>query len=151
VKGLAEVLQIPIVSLSLLELLAASSQQKSRVLAVLDAGRNECYCGEYDARAARPALVREFLCSREELLKLRTSKDFPMVTCEENLVRFLQEQDISIRQVPRPDSAFAVQCGYRRLLAGETADVETLDANYIRRSDAEIFSKPRLDEQKRPS
>ena len=42
VKGLAEALRIPIVSLSWLELMAGSSQEKGRVLAVLDAGRIEC-------------------------------------------------------------------------------------------------------------
>jgi hypothetical protein len=33
--------------------------------------------------------------------------------------------------------------GLSKLLAGELADVATLDANYIRRSDAEIFSAPK--------
>jgi hypothetical protein len=31
----------------------------------------------------------------------------------------------------------------RKLLAGEVANPETLDANYIRRSDAELFSAPK--------
>jgi hypothetical protein len=31
--------------------------------------------------------------------------------------------------------------GARKLLAGETVSVEALDANYLRRSDAEIFFK----------
>jgi tRNA threonylcarbamoyladenosine biosynthesis protein TsaB len=33
--------------------------------------------------------------------------------------------------------------GLRKLLRGETADPATLDANYIRRSDAELFSLPK--------
>ena len=33
--------------------------------------------------------------------------------------------------------------GLRKLLAGETVDPATLDANYIRRSDAELFSQPK--------
>ena len=32
----------------------------------------------------------------------------------------------------------------RKLLAGETVSVEALDANYLRRSDAEIFFKGNL-------
>jgi hypothetical protein len=31
----------------------------------------------------------------------------------------------------------------RKLIAGEVADYAALDANYIRRSDAEIFSAPK--------
>ena len=151
VKGLAEALRIPIVSLSLLELMAESSQLKGRVLAVLDAGRNECYCGEYDVGTPRPALVREFLCSREELLEFRALKNLGVIACEDDLTSLLQQRGISLTRVPRPDSASAMQAGYRRLLAGKTTAVEQLDANYIRRSDAEIFSKPKLDAQKRSS
>ena len=33
--------------------------------------------------------------------------------------------------------------GLRKLLAGDIADPATLDANYIRRSDAELFSLPK--------
>ena len=33
--------------------------------------------------------------------------------------------------------------GYDKLLAGELTDPATLDANYIRRSDAELFSTPK--------
>ena len=147
VKGLAEALHIPIVALSLLELLAISAQHDGRVLAVLDAGRNECYCGEYYAAA----LVREFLCSKEELLMLGSSKDLAIIASEEVIISLLQERGISVTRVPRPDSALAVKAGYKKLVAGETTNVKKLDANYIRRSDAEIFSKPKLDAQKRPS
>jgi len=149
VKGLAEALHIPVVSLSLLELMASSSHQKTLVLALLDAGRNEFYCGEYDVQERRPALVREFLASRETLLEWGASKDFTIIASEESIFSFLQEHRIAVMRVPRPDSAFAAHFGYKKLLAGKTTDVEKLDANYIRRSDAEIFSKPKL--QKRPS
>ena len=149
VKGLAEALQIPIISLSLLELMAVASHQKGRVLALVDAGRNEFYCGEYDVQERSPEPVREFPSSRETLLELRASKNFTIIACEESILSFLQEHGIAGTRVPRPDSTFAAHFGYKKLLAGETTDVEKLDANYIRRSDAEIFSKPKL--QKRPS
>ena len=32
--------------------------------------------------------------------------------------------------------------GLRKLLAGDVADAASVDVNYIRRSDAELFSKP---------
>jgi hypothetical protein len=33
--------------------------------------------------------------------------------------------------------------GLRKLLAGDVADIATVDVNYIRRSDAEMFAKPK--------
>jgi hypothetical protein len=38
------------------------------------------------------------------------------------------------------DAGEVGRIGIRKLLAGETADPATIDVNYIRRSDAEIFS-----------
>ena len=41
----------------------------------------------------------------------------------------------------RPTSADIAEIGARKLLAGEAVSPEGLDANYLRRSDAEIFFK----------
>ena len=149
VKGLAEALHIPIVSLSLLELMTESSGSEGRVLAVLDAGRTECYCGEYDVHEQGPVRIREFLSSREELVQLAAAPALTIVACEESILAFLNEQGLSAIGILRPESASAIVPGYRKFLAGDTTDSEKLDANYIRRSDAEIFSKPKLDAQKR--
>jgi len=151
VKGLAESLHIPIVSLSLLELMARGGSQQGHLLAVLDAGRGECYCGEYEVRAQGSALKREFLSSRERLAEWARSNAVTIIACEENILAFLNDQRVSATRIRRPDSASAILPGYKKLLAGETVEVEQLDANYIRRSDAEIFSKPKLDAQKRSS
>ena len=43
--------------------------------------------------------------------------------------------------VSRPTSESIARVGLRKLRAGETVSVEALDANYIRRSDAELFFK----------
>jgi len=43
--------------------------------------------------------------------------------------------------VARPGSEAIARIGLSKLLAGTTVTVEALDANYIRRSDAEIFAK----------
>jgi tRNA A37 threonylcarbamoyladenosine modification protein TsaB len=48
---------------------------------------------------------------------------------------------VKIREVVRPSSRAAAEIGLKKLLAGDTVSIEALDANYIRRSDAEIFSK----------
>src|SRR5437868_9848643 len=66
VKALAEVLRVPIAAVSVLETLAVISGAKGRVLAVLDAGRNEVYVGEYELSAEAPRKVSEQLLSREQ-------------------------------------------------------------------------------------
>src|SRR5262249_55707872 len=137
-------------SLSLLELMACYGSE-GQTLAVLDAGRGECYCGEYDVREQRAQLVREFLCSRGELIEFATEKNIMVIACEQSILAFLREQGISAKSIRRPDSASAVVPGFKKLVAGETIDVEHLDANYIRRSDAEIFSRPKLDAKKHNS
>ena len=43
--------------------------------------------------------------------------------------------------VTRPGSEVIARIGAGKLLAGKTVSVEALDANYLRRSDAEIFFK----------
>ena len=40
------------------------------------------------------------------------------------------------------DAESIARVGWRKMQSGETVAPEQLDANYIRRSDAEIFSKP---------
>ena len=53
IKALAEILHKPIAAVSLLEAVALAGNQKGRVLAALDAGRNEIYAGEYDVHGER--------------------------------------------------------------------------------------------------
>ena len=45
------------------------------------------------------------------------------------------------QMIARPGSEMIARIGAGKLLAGETVSVEALDANYLRRSDAEIFFK----------
>jgi tRNA threonylcarbamoyladenosine biosynthesis protein TsaB len=149
IKGLAEVLEIPIVAVSLLELMAVSSGQSGRILALLDAGRSECYCGEYEVRDGSAMLIRECLITREEAVGLASRGGWNVITSDEIIASSLRDRAIVFVEIARPGSEAAVQAGYQRYLAGQTVTLEALDANYIRRSDAEIFSKPKLDARKR--
>jgi hypothetical protein len=46
-------------------------------------------------------------------------------------------------EVPVQRSDAIARLGWKKKLAGEAVSPEALEANYIRRSDAEIFSKSR--------
>jgi tRNA threonylcarbamoyladenosine biosynthesis protein TsaB len=60
----------------------------------------------------------------------------------DSLRRLVPDPDLlSFGVVSRPTSEDIARTGLRRLLAGETVSPEALDANYLRRSDAELFFK----------
>jgi tRNA A37 threonylcarbamoyladenosine modification protein TsaB len=62
------------------------------------------------------------------------------VTPDEELVK--AARSAAALRIERPNSADIARIGLQKIARGETVSVEELDANYIRRSDAEIFAKP---------
>lgn len=144
IKGLAEVLKKPIATVSLLEALATFSYQQGRVATALDAGRSEVYFGLYDFSAGSSTMVQEQLLSQAEFTgRIQGSGAARLITSEHGLADLASIAGITTQEVARPGSEVAARIGLPKLLTGDAVAVEMLDANYIRRSDAEIFSKPR--------
>jgi tRNA threonylcarbamoyladenosine biosynthesis protein TsaB len=142
IKGLAEVLKKPIATVSLLEALATFSNQQGKVVTALDAGRNEVFFGLYDFTSGQAAMIEEHLVSRTEILeRTRASNATRMITSDHILAELASSGGVQVQEVARPGSEVAARIGLQKLLAGETVPVEALDANYLRRSDAEIFFK----------
>ena len=139
IKGLAEVLQKTIAAVSLLEVLASSAEAQGKLRAVLDAGRSEVYAGEFEVQ--HPALHRlgEHLMSREECLQL--GDEWTLVSPDPALAQQARALGLRVEEVEAPRSDRIAQMGWRMIQAGETISPEELEANYIRRSDAEIFAK----------
>ena len=130
VKGLAEVLGIPIAAVTSLELLLSESADGREVMAVLDAGRGEVY-------AAVRNETRQELLSLNEAIALAKSRNLQVLATEPNITANF---DLG-RLVTYCSTEVAARIGYSKLLAGETVDVLALDANYIRRSEAEYMQK----------
>jgi tRNA threonylcarbamoyladenosine biosynthesis protein TsaB len=144
VKGLAEVLKKPIATVSLLEALAILSGRQGKVVAALDAGRAEAYYGVYEVADTRGCRVAEQLLSHAEFVSAIKNENLQQViTSDQSIVQLLTAAGIEVQLAERPGSQAVASIGLRKLLAGETVGVEELDANYIRRSDAEIFAKPK--------
>jgi tRNA threonylcarbamoyladenosine biosynthesis protein TsaB len=144
VKGLAEVLQKPIATVSLLEALAVLSGKQGKVVTALDAGREEVYCGMYEVMGTQGSRTAEHLLSNVEFLgKIRDENSDQIITSDEAIVQLVATAGIGVQKMERPESEGVARIGLQKLLAGETVGVEELDANYIRRSDAEIFSSGR--------
>ena len=151
IKALAEALQKPIASISLLEAVAWSNPTRGRILAALDAGRNEIYAGDYepveDNRAHdplnEPALLKrsERLLTREELLAEAQGK--VVVTPDAALAESFRAVGLQCERTDYPDSRVIARLGWQHIQRGQTVGPEELEANYIRRSDAQIFAHPR--------
>lgn len=165
IKALAEILQKPIVPVSLLEVLAPSSYMIAaahdsedgavfRFAVALDAARAEAFVGEYEVKVASnefqsPKALGESLLRIDDLAALVTSGkarwiSTPDQTIFDALIAKVPESSRSSirRNLRRPRSNEVAMIGWQKLKAGETISAEQLEANYIRRSDAEIFAKP---------
>jgi tRNA threonylcarbamoyladenosine biosynthesis protein TsaB len=147
-KGLCDALGLPLVAISRLAVLAHLTHATLgvRVCALFDAGRGEIYFGEY----VDGILLREALLTRDELLTamrmpasggMHLVKPPVVVTCEVSVAEAVAE--IAPRLVAEPTAEDALQLALRRIEAGDFDDTASIDANYLRRTDAEIFAKPR--------
>ena len=139
IKALAEALDKPIVAVSLLEVLAVAGQVSGRVASALNAGRGEVYVGEYEVDGDTAGLMAELLLPVEDFLK--TSRSWTVVTEDQSLAEVARGAGLKVRKVDPPRSDAVGRVGWKKLQAGNTISAENLEANYIRRSDAEIFSK----------
>jgi hypothetical protein len=64
-----------------------------------------------------------------------------VVTPDDALAIALQSSGISVSRVESIRAEMIAKAGYRRLLHNQSVSPEQLEANYIRRTDAEIFAK----------
>ncbi len=133
----------------------------------MDASRNEVFFGEYlcvhpfntyePTCPVFPRMMSESLITLSELAdRIREWDASANLTTPDGIViealkKLLDSHLLSrafgdhfsagIFPLSRPTSEDIARLGARKLLAGETVSVEALDANYLRRSDAEIFFK----------
>lgn len=165
IKGLAEILRKPIVPVSLIEALAPYSRMISafhdaspdaafRYAVALDAGRGEAYVGQYEIAStatedAPPKPLNESLVTFDNLAGLLESGDARWISTPDQVIfdalgsRMSDSKRRFIRRnLRRPGTSEVATLGWRKLKAGEAVSPEQLEANYIRRTDAEIFSKP---------
>jgi len=146
VKGVSEAFTIPVVAVSVLEAVAVASGVQGRVLSVLDAQRSEVFYAEFNVVSAEPVPVnREFIASFSDLTAfLSAEQPAKIFTPDPTLAERLQEAGFPVELLTRPTAETYARIAHRKFLAGVRADVAALDANYVRRSDAEIFVTPKI-------
>lgn len=130
-KGLSEVHSIPLLAVSRLAVLADKTGVKA---AALDASRREFYFRGQDADEG-PV---EQLLTAEELQASAAKLGIQLAICEDSA----QEWAPLAHRTSPPTAADALKYALPRLLSGNFDDPMMLDGNYLRRSDAEIFSRP---------
>lgn len=138
IKALADILGKPIAAVSLLEAIALSSGLQGNVTALLDAGRGEVYAGEYEVAGDSARVVAERLLSKKEVWAAATAN---LVTADEVLAKEAQVAGLAISRIDSVNAGTIARLGWCKILRGESVSPEELEANYIRRSDAEIFAK----------
>ena len=135
VKGLAEALGRPAVGVSNLEALARFGTAERRV-AVIDARRGEVYAAIYDRDGRR--LMEETVCPFPALLAQLPPE--PVEFISQSLAPFHGKHQVV--EAPRAIAAMIGRIAAERLANGDPGEPAALDANYVRRSDAELLFKP---------
>ena len=140
IKALAEILHRPIIPVSLLEVIALASRREGKVMAALDAGRGEVYAGEYEIAAQSAQVCGERLLALDEFLSQANGS--VIATTVATLAEVARLAGIPVEMIDGLTAEKIALLGWKKLQAGETVTPEGLEANYIRRTDAEIFAKP---------
>src|SRR5215467_13697045 len=113
-----------------------------KVAAAMDASRQEAFLGIYQVGNGTARGAEEGLLAQTHLQEKLTAEGVrQVVACESAIAELVSAAGVSVETAPRPTSEDIAGIGARKLLAGETIPPEALDANYLRRSDAEIFLK----------
>ena len=129
-KGLAEIHGTPILAVSRLAVLAHKAATCS---AALDASRHEYYLGKYSS-----ADSSETLLARDPFVEHARALGLDLAVCEEPVHALVPAATL----IPPPTAFNAIDFALPRLRTASFDDPIALDGNYLRRSDAEIFSKP---------
>ena len=154
VKGWAEIYQKPIAGVSVLLAVAAQSKVKAGVVgAFMDARRGQVFGALYQKaggeRQSWRLLGEEALLSAEEFLACVRSECgaelSPLVSSTPEALKAGTVAALlpgsEIEAVSKVLAPVVGRLGYERALSGELQNALNLDANYIRRSDAEVLWK----------
>jgi len=142
IKGLADATGKPAVAVSSLEAMATFCSAALRAV-VLDARRGEVYGAVYDASgtAVVPETVMPFTAWLHTLPEGEiefVATDFSPFAAALAGTRFA---GAAVTTAPRALAAAVGRIARDRLRAGQAIDPAAIDANYVRRSDAELFWK----------
>jgi len=145
VKGLAEAAGKPVAAVSNLQALAAFGIGPVRAT-VLDARRGEIYGGLYDAKLR--AIAPEVVMGLHEWLKTLPTGPVELISSGfDPLLPALMQARLTraaLIEAPRALAGAIARIANTMLQEGRVVDPAEADANYVRRSDAELLWKDPL-------
>jgi tRNA threonylcarbamoyladenosine biosynthesis protein TsaB len=153
VKGWSEVYHRPIASVSRLEALAVQTDGDAPwVAAFFDAQRGQVFGSLYrrvggslkrieEEVVIAPGLFLEWVAHHTKGGRVGWISMDPHVLTAEAFWTAREKAGEKVQAAPSVLAPMIGRIGFERLAAGQTTDALLLDANYVRRSDAEIFWK----------
>ena len=84
-------------------------------------------------------LIRERMLARSEWLD--SAGEAIILTPDLALAEAAQAKGLPVRKLDRPRSDMIARLGWKKIAAGEIVSADALEANYIGRSEAELFVK----------
>jgi tRNA threonylcarbamoyladenosine biosynthesis protein TsaB len=141
-KGLADVLAKPVVAVSNLRALAAFGSEPLRA-PLIDARRGEIYGAVYDAAGnlMQEEVVMRFPDWLHQLPQAAIEFLSPDLPLFKQALRATPWEHAVLTETPRHLAAAVARIAANDFLAGRAQDPLWVDANYVRRSDAELFWK----------
>jgi tRNA threonylcarbamoyladenosine biosynthesis protein TsaB len=143
-KGLASVLGIPAAGVSNLAALAKFGALPLRAT-IIDARRGEVYAALYDA--AGKAVIPESVISFPRWLQLLPNTELEWIATDfqpfQAALVGTRFENYPVTIAPRAVATAIAGIAICRALAGETLESATVEANYVRKSDAELLWKGR--------
>jgi tRNA threonylcarbamoyladenosine biosynthesis protein TsaB len=138
VKGLAEAAGKRVVPVSNLRALAFFGSAPLRAV-VLDARRGEVYGAVYNDRL--DPVLAESVMKFPAWLQTLPADGFEFISTDFTPFQSQVNASIPVITAPRALAAAIGRIAWRELAAGRALDPAAADANYVRRSDAELFWK----------
>lgn len=141
VKALADAMNKPISAVTVLDAVAWKCDVQGRMLVVVDAGRKQVFVGEFLSQGRMRTPLSERLLDLSEFA-IEVSSETPAIfTPDSSVASVLKPAGASVTLVSQPMADLYARIGAERIQSGNAISPAELDANYIRRSDAEIFFK----------
>jgi tRNA threonylcarbamoyladenosine biosynthesis protein TsaB len=141
VKALSEVLHKPIAAVSVLEAAARVTHVDTHVIVALDAGRKQVFVGDYNFTTGEH---RETLVTWEEFFASAHASQTRLFSPDAAVREAAAFHGLELEPMAAPQADTFARIGHAKVCAGDTAPADLLEANYIRASDAELFSLPKL-------
>jgi tRNA threonylcarbamoyladenosine biosynthesis protein TsaB len=137
IKGLAEAADRPAVAVSNLQALAVFGSRPLRAT-LLDARRGEIYGAVYDAHLR--AISPEVVTALPRWIATLPAGDLEFISTDLGPFRYALP-DAPVVTSPRALAGAVARIAWDLWQTGEAQDPAAVDANYVRRSDAELFWK----------